>query len=1570
MTKFYRSFRIFGSFSFGSLQGGNGYEETDYNCAEILHVADETGRFQTLVRLRRVVEMLDLNTLPPGRLPPSERNVFSKAGRVAVAEHIRDVDEEEALFWATRTDAESVAYEDLMVLQGAIWLDQFVDAESETPSERFPLVADYQVEGPRISRILFGNGTNGPGVTPELRFELGFAMPAPIRLGADEEGDVGGAIGMGAIFPTVHAEKDRFARPTNILLGPSDLPMAARSVDWVFGTYGVSDRPVPNRKVFVTQRSDILPHMDGILAAIGFPGQSQAENKRPVVDILSGRDPQSSGQHIYAATARRGLQFQSRRNVVKLVGTNARINLERQLGGVLETHGRDLIAEYHWITRLSDDVLIDVLNDRNDPMLVDPLHVSLRFSTKVAFTGNEIGPISDSIPRDGDALLLKGAGLEEALRLSNNARSALVATDRQPQTILPRLLRPSGSLRQGFTLPLIAYTQAIEVHCRPGKLAKISPHPDEPNDITDLAITPDTRDPAPIALATANTGDRGVVQDLPDGRDLDRRLLPDADADGWREKSWRLTLTPEDPIELRMLCPGFNDQMANPDHHHSHILIGHDVQVAKSGFSNPKTVLFSMANAITPAHDVERHARLGSLAFSQNGRFFSPLKDAPGRLRLGRRDKIGLDTRPGAALNNTMHVTWDMNLAISQATPVTIDIPHGERAERPDDLLIPESDLSLAKADDLAPAFRLQMTESLDDDQDRHLTAALFERSSRGTDSLVTYTVLMDAPFSAYRFSRLPLDVGGDTDPVAEYDSDARTWQLRKQQDLYRMTRPAGAVGEDADKPGVLELHSPPAPSAEESGTLDDLPPAPEPSGTGVERRHAVNMRLSPPTTLWVRPSDLARDSYLPEYAGRQLFRQRGDFGPGMGFAALRTELIYGLSLSVLVPQRQSIAPPPRVAEIEALTGRMMAARDEDPNEALSTRWRHVRRSLQRRPERLEIWTYDLRRNSPFVPAEFRSGTASALRDTAIYAPPVKSGKYSADQADQPGVKPIRFGQYGLAGGAVWPIESANVLRVLGANPIATGTEVDGLSLSPFGNSGNQTSRFLDGYITIISETHDGFLQRHRVEVLGRIAGLWHRAKHVVIYERTTAASRQFVPQPEQPTRTNRPVLRKVEEFVEILQPSRFYPDIPDVPLRTCGCLEEVRFNSTIIPVNSAWGGDVGDFGWKVPLWNRGEAMLRPQVYPYPDLAFVTTGEGDIKATQECLDVETTYFYTDPIAAKDTVDTDKWPARLAVDTTRLGHAKTLRDLLGIETDEHQKYAPRRPQASRILHGTRPFTWRLAPSPVRSRINAHRGTKPIFSGLASVMLVRDPGGGLNDEDRAPIESVATFDGEKKETLATAARHDVPFPRTRENADAVPISRYDNVVAKLEDIQTVPDDQKLTYLGELEGLLNELAKPELAKDFDKELGRGGQGVMERANSVLTDVKSAFDKAKEFDEQDCATIAKRATDTVTQRKLLLVQMVRRARTEYIARINSVTNLSRDEAKRWIIDEIRPATRDVFDQANQNLGDLHGGVATARAVVGIGATTFMLPWHSHAPAFQFCAVALTPANRGPTIA
>jgi hypothetical protein len=686
-----------------------------------------------------------------------------------------------------------------------------------------------------------------------------------------------------------------------------------------------------------------------------------------------------------------------------------------------------------------------------------------------------------------------------------------------------------------------------------------------------------------------------------------------------------------------------------------------------------------------------------------------------------------------------------LSLRMKSVRIETSDLPRGDRRGRSAPLVIGGGG---ANGD-----FLLRVTETLAGDADRQLKAELFDPSKpgeAGTGEPVR-AVLSFEPFSLVRVDpgRLAKGLGKDSTGVATYDSDTRTWLYPRANDSYRLTYPPAVVGEASDKPGFFEILDPE--EGEKSPVIDPR------AGSGGM---TVALRYGPPTTLWVRPEDLARDYSLPPWEAPALFRQRGDFGPGVGFDGMTGEFLYGLSVGIDASDRGGPDAGARVAEIEVTHGRPRAREDERTDRAGD-----VVRAIRARPERLEVWRLDPSQDDPFVPARFGASARFALRNTALHRAPVLTKEDEVLPGPSAKSGP-RFAPYGLPGGALWPIESRAVLSALLAAPEVTGGSVGGIALSQHGGSADAEAQFLSGVVRITSETRNGRVERQRVEVLGRIAAIWHKARHVIVYARTTAPSAQFAPD-DPGQRTARPVLRKVAEYIELIQQDRGYPDQPGQPQASVGCLRAVSFGAQRIAVDGSWGGDLPDgSGYTIPLWNRHAAAERPTVYKFPSVAVFTAAEGaeaDARTGQDCLDPDQMCFVADLAAARITSDSDRWPARAGIDGTvahpvdvmnAVEEARETEAAEKAKMDGPPRERDRRAAATLFLPGFRRFTWRLGPSAVQTRINAGRGDKPIYSGLASVTFMREvPGEGEKEKENVEAQLKAV-EGWRKVTPEAA------------------------------------------------------------------------------------------------------------------------------------------------------------------------------------------------------------------------
>lgn len=733
--------------------------------------------------------------------------------------------------------------------------------------------------------------------------------------------------------------------------------------------------------------------------------------------------------------------------------------------------------------------------------------------------------------------------------------------------------------------------------------------------------------------------------------------------------------------------------------------------------------------------------RLSSLQFTiANGDLLqSPNAEKRHWLRLGARRGRGSVSNPeGFGYPDTPLSLIDLQLVLSVAKvePVTVDQARGDRTSRALPLLIAPDKLELA-ADAI---YHLEVREKASALDDRLLMAFLYENEQGSDSSPDTYVVLAQEPFSLMRMLVKRLGDRGDASNqlVATYSSDERIWNLKQVADTYHYSLPPQVAGESMDKPRRLELHDlPDAPSGDsvirpyasshQDGTDDAAAAA-----RGHLQRRAVEFQLTPSAEMWIRPSDVERGYLLPEWQGYDIFRQRGELGLGAALRGLRAEFLYGLAVGVETALEPGPARNARVAELDALLGRTLSPNDQEITGA--KRWVKLSRAIARRPERLEIWAHDPDHPMAFAPANFQGGVSFALRSTALHRAPTQGFEDAAALLAPPRTavgpaSPIapRYHPQGLSGGALWPIEQRNLFERLLVRPQSSGGEIASIALSPQGGDAVQTARFLDGQVSIISKTEGGFVSRVQVEVIGRIAALWHHAKHVVVYERTVSPSAQFAPtraeDPEK-TRTRRPVLRKVREYVELLQPERSYPDFAEAKERMTGFLEKVRFNTRIINVDSAWARDVGTDGWEIPLWNRRSAAERPQVYAMPDVSFVTTAEGNGETpsvAQESRDPDHLYFFaqfTDGSADTDT-NTDSWASRIGIDTVSFDPGALARALTpsAPSSDANRN-------AGRFLPGLRRFTWRLAAAGQKTMMNAGWADKPVYVGLESVTFLRE------------------------------------------------------------------------------------------------------------------------------------------------------------------------------------------------------------------------------------------------------
>jgi len=241
-----------------------------------------------------------------------------------------------------------------------------------------------------------------------------------------------------------------------------------------------------------------------------------------------------------------------------------------------------------------------------------------------------------------------------------------------------------------------------------------------------------------------------------------------------------------------------------------------------------------------------------------------------------------------------------------------------------------------------------------------------------------------------------------------------------------------------------------------------------------------------------------------------------------------------------------------------------------------------------------------------------------------------------------------RPGAGSLRGGLIHTFEFPSELLEVLETPEAVSTVIETLCLSALGSTGKMEAAFASGKTTFAIVAAHGQLSRLVKTRIGRIGALWNRAKHIVVYERTTSRSAQFK---EQQGGTGAfdgwPILRKTEEYIEPIQLRRVFDDEEGADQNAAGFIFSCLFATQRIYVDGAWARDIGD-GYEMPLWDERAAAADPKFYPRPQICVECHGEADKLVRLWFRQPDRLYFHSST-APGTTVETDKWKARAGVD---------------------------------------------------------------------------------------------------------------------------------------------------------------------------------------------------------------------------------------------------------------------------------------------------------------------------------
>lgn len=560
--------------------------------------------------------------------------------------------------------------------------------------------------------------------------------------------------------------------------------------------------------------------------------------------------------------------------------------------------------------------------------------------------------------------------------------------------------------------------------------------------------------------------------------------------------------------------------------------------------------------------------------------------------------------------------------------------PQDRRASKP--LLIPLSDTSRSRSDSRrkeAP-YHLVARESCESGSTQSLSLRI-ERAGKkqiqdaGSGAEETDLVVLDQqPLLIARvLCKLGLGESRELGNWSGEGAEGSHWELPNNAGSFKLILPPQGLGESILK--NYDASRDPMAPYDELGNPRPLPYYLSPSAEITLARSAHEQNFSEV------PWNLRRLLGHPE----QPF-------PGAITQALSFELLYGLSAQLQAGNQMLL-----LAEIGARLGNLpeplSELRGRESQQTPAGRARGVYSRYRQSTERivsgaagrlgmLQLWTPGLRQWE----AEFVQGVSFRFRSTRRIAHPIYPGSYVRYDDDN-----VFDPNTGLQGGADWGFTQEGVHREVVQSGTSSSGRLSQLSFTALGGSGTQSAGFAKDKSFLQTQTALGRTFYYSIVRVGRIGMLWNPARHVIVYERTVMDSDQFKDKEDTKWR-GLPVLRKVREYVEILQRERGYPDFGD-PELTRGFVRGVAFASHIIPVDSAaWGYDIPG-GSVIPLYKPGAGRS----YPEPDVRLkleTAARSGDQVVSARITNPEILLFYTST-NRDDGANTDTWAPVAGVD---------------------------------------------------------------------------------------------------------------------------------------------------------------------------------------------------------------------------------------------------------------------------------------------------------------------------------
>lgn len=562
----------------------------------------------------------------------------------------------------------------------------------------------------------------------------------------------------------------------------------------------------------------------------------------------------------------------------------------------------------------------------------------------------------------------------------------------------------------------------------------------------------------------------------------------------------------------------------------------------------------------------------------------------------------------------------------------------------------------------------------------------------------------------------------GDKPTLSWRSDDPQGAQWRVSNRYVRVTLPPQAVAEEMDRGNRFWTIS---------------------SSGLVQQGLPLHYRFSPPTSLTLQPSPPNEGRRFEPSPLNLLELARGSY-----IVSMTTEMAYPLQVSyqqspdskrsLLLSETSTFYGAPAPMPPGTHKGRLPPGLRDAPFANATTFDNAVDALLKRQAvsranfvTRLaELWVYDPLRDRHDLQLDDINVT---IRGVAQGAPALLNPLPVIDDLlpDQKGLIAAFLdhgadwssGPESIRGGVLYSFEIGSELVAVLKEPDKSQAVVESLALSALGATGGMNAAFDQGKTTFTIRVEHGQLSRLVKARIGRIGALWNRARHVVVYERSTAPSQQFQLEQTDTALEGWPILRKWEEYVELLEPDRSFAGERDAQENRAGFVEASVFVSRRIYVNSAWARDLGS-GYELPLWDIHAASVDPQFYPKPQIHLRCFGEANRPTTRLWFeDPQYLYFYSSTLDFT-TADTDAWAALKGVDFDNLPRLPVLKPTNNA-TPPAQGNRPRLtqgPPADPNLCTSQRFDLRVnGDGPVN--LQHGRGSTPMLTYLKRVSIAR-------------------------------------------------------------------------------------------------------------------------------------------------------------------------------------------------------------------------------------------------------